>query len=154
MDHTEVFFVDFIEFRVDNSKRFIALCKVFEALREDKRKETFRNDDEWLLLFDEEALSHFWWPTEEELAAYKKRWKSTPLPQRWSDPSLKHPWGFFSMIDAFKNGEYDLVRCRMISHDRAFLEYYPLADPFGGTECMKALVEVFGFEVIRESLDY
>jgi hypothetical protein len=54
------------------------------------------------------------------------------------------------MIDVFKNGDYDLVSCQMLSADTARLEYNPHGAPFGGTDCMKALTEAFGFRVIRD----
>ena len=43
-----------------------------------------------------------------------RRWQSTPVPQRFTDPSLKTPWTLESMIDAFRNGD-DLLGCERLS---------------------------------------
>jgi hypothetical protein len=101
-------------------------------------------------LFDEHVLAHFWWPSEQERQEYWQRWWATPVPQRWTDPTLKHPWDFESMIDSFLNGEYELLSCRLLTSDTAVLEFLPFGFPYGGTECMKALVEAFDFQVIGE----
>lgn len=112
----------FVEFKVDEKKRFDALCRVFYEIKKDKDGDSFRDDEDWLAFFDDEALSHFWWPTQEERAEWVRRWDATPVPQRWTDPRLKTPWDFDSMFDAFKNGDYELISCRMISSDKAQLE--------------------------------
>jgi hypothetical protein len=129
--------MEYVAFRVDDKKRFEALCDVFNALKDDKQNGEFRADDEWLMYFEEADLSYFWWPSNRELLA--------------SDPHSRGRWIFTAMIEAFKNGEYDLVSCRMISSDVAYLEYYPYGFPYGSTQCMEALIESFGFEVVGKS---
>jgi hypothetical protein len=54
------------------------------------------------------------------------------------------------MSEAFKNGEYELLSCEVISPGIARLEYNPLAFPYGGTECIKVLLESFGCHVLDE----
>ncbi|MEH2273786.1 MAG: hypothetical protein V7K40_02935 [Nostoc sp.] len=100
--------------------------------------------------FDHKALSHFWWPSEEEETEHLRRWFATPVEQRWTDPSLETPWGFESMFDAFQNGEYQLVACSMVSADRARLEFEPFSYPYGGTGAIQALVESFDFVILAE----
>ena len=139
-----------IEFEVNNVERFRSLAHVFEELQKDKSAESFRGNSEWLRMFDEQARSHFWWPTEEEREAHFQLWQTTRVSRRLTDPRLQKPWDFGSMIEAFQNGEYALVSCRMISADRARLEFNPFAHPFGGTECMKALIEAFGFRMVKD----
>lgn len=130
----------FIEFVVDNQNRFESLCRVFNALKHDKqnqlasedegeKEQAFRGDDEWLEFFDVEAKSHF-------------RRSNLDRDKSWSLPSL---------IFAFQNGEYELVACRMVSSRKARLEFYPFAFPYGGTGCMKALIEAFGFPIAGEN---
>lgn len=58
------------------------------------------------------------------------------------------------MIESFKDGEYELLSCEMISDETARINYNPFAFPYGGTDCMKALIEAFGFEVTGISEDY
>jgi hypothetical protein len=159
MEDTDQFYLDF---KVEDQERFISLCRVFEALRHDKEKQlnaqdeaeatqAFREDDQWLIFFDERAQAHFWWPSQQELDTHSAQWFATPLPTRWSDPALKRPWMFFAMIDAFKNAEFELLSCRGLSSNTARISFFPLAWPYGGTGCLKALVEAFAFEVVAES---
>ncbi len=141
----------YVEFAVTNAERFQTLCAVFEALKKDKEAGVFREDSEWVALFDEEALSHFWWPSAEELADQQRRWQKAPVEVRISDTSLWPPaWDFLSMIQAFQDGEYEFVTCRMITADRARLEFNALAYPYGGTDSMKALIAAFDFQVTGE----
>ena len=73
------------------------------------------------------------------------------MPQRWTDPALQTGWDFGSMFDAFRNGDYDLLDCRLIAPGRARIEFDPHGWPYGGKGCMKALAESFGFRVVGES---
>lgn len=140
----------FIEFKVDDKNRFKDLCRVFEEIKKDKDADSFRNEQQWLAFFDDDARSHFWQPTQEEYNDWLLRWYATPVEQRWTDPSLKTPWDFNSMFDAFQAGDYNLIACRMISSDLARIEFDPYGYPYGGTGCMKALIESFGFSIIAE----
>lgn len=139
----------FVEFKIVTEERFRQLAAVFDALCRAKQSGEWHDDDYWLGFFDQEARLRFWWPTPEEREDWSRRWFSTPVPQRFTDPSLKTPWDFGSMIDAFRNGEYDLIACRRVSTETGRLEFEPHAWPFGGTGCMRALVEAFGHRVIR-----
>jgi hypothetical protein len=144
----------FVEFEVNDGARFRKLQEVFAALQQGKRSGDFPEDQSyWLSFFDDSARAYFWWPTEAEYEEWLARWYATPLPQRWSDSSLDMGWLFEAMIDAFRNGEYDLVACRLVGGNRARIEYEPLAWPFGGSGCMKALAECFGFTVTGASPD-
>jgi hypothetical protein len=139
-----------VEFEITDAGRFSRLVTVFDALKRAKETGEWRDDEYWLRFFDESAKTTFWWPTQEELKYWERRWFSTPVPQRWTDPSLQTPWLFGSMIEAFETGEYELLGCRLISPSRGRIEFEPLAWPFGGTDCMKALIESFGFRVTGE----
>jgi len=141
-----------ITFRVRDDERFAKLAKVFEALREAKIDGNAPDPDDayWRQFFDEAALAHFWHPTPEERADWQRRWFSTPVAQRWADPSLQTPWDFASMIEAFCNGEYDLPVCERIADSEGKLTFDPHAYPYGGTGCMKALIEAFDCDVIGE----
>ena len=141
-----------ITFRISSDERFAKLVNVFEALREAEKggNSPAPDDAYWRQFFDEGALAHFWWPTPEELADWERRWFSTPVARRWIDPSLQTPWAFDSMIEAFYNGEYELLSCERVSDSEGRLTFDPQAWPFGGTGCMKALVEAFDCEVTGE----
>ncbi|MBW4472219.1 MAG: hypothetical protein KME45_17710 [Stenomitos rutilans HA7619-LM2] len=51
------------------------------------------------------------------------------------------------MIEAFENGEYELLGRRRLSHQIARLEFSSYSSPYGGTGCMQALIEAFGHQV-------
>jgi hypothetical protein len=140
----------FVEFEFTDDKRFAMLATVVDALRAAKQSDSFPPDEYWFSFFDREALSYFWWPTEEEIQDWKSRWEATPIPQRFTDPSLQTPWLFGSMLDAFHDGEYELIGCSRLPDNRGRLEFIPYAGPYGGTDCMKALIEAFGFKVVGE----
>jgi hypothetical protein len=151
----------FVEFSVDDLNRFEALSRVFKALMQDKEKqiaaldngtstEVFRKDSDWVSLFDKEARSHFQWSAE-ELTNRPGQGYSDPREIYSLDSKRKGSWSLAAMIEAFKNGEYELIACRLISSDKARLEFSPLGFPYGGTECMKVLIEAFGFRVLSEN---
>jgi hypothetical protein len=118
----------FIEFEVLDAARFERLAAVFDALALDKERDCFRDGDAWPALFDEQSLASF-------------RDFGSQAAEAWDLPSL---------IEAFKNGEYRLIGCTLT--DRlGRVVYDPFAGPFGGTECMHALIEAFGFRVTRDS---
>jgi hypothetical protein len=142
----------FVEFEISDDHRFTQLDQVVNALGNAKRTDVFRDDSYWLSFFDEDAKSRFWWPSETEKEECLRRWQSTPVESRWSEVSLTDlSWDFGFMIDAFRNGEYELLGCRRISPQLARLEFNPYSWPYGGTGCMRALIEAFGHRVTVES---
>jgi hypothetical protein len=141
-----------VNFELADSSRFGMLERVFDALRDAKSDDAIDVDDEsWRSYFDDDALSHFWNPTPEELADWTRRWEATPVEKRFTDPTLETPWDFQSMIDAFHNGEYNLLRVIRTSEKTGALRFEALAYPYGGTGCMHALVECFGGIVTGEN---
>jgi hypothetical protein len=139
-----------VEFAVTDDDRFRRLTAVFDALRDAKLADDWQDDDYWLGFFDAEALSWFWWPTPAEQEDWNRRWFSTPVSQRFTDPTLVTPWDFGSMIDAFRNGDYDLLGCERVSPQAGRLVFDPHGWPYGGAGCMRALVEAFGHRVTAE----
>lgn len=120
----------------------------YERIRECKAHDIWPEaKEEWMAYFDTKALSHFWWPTAEELKDWEKRWFATPLHKRFNDPSLKMPWDFMSLFEAFKNGDYELHPIRMLSLKEAVLPFHPYGHPYGSTNCMCALIEAFDHQV-------
>lgn len=58
-----------VNFTLADPSRFGMLQRVFDALRDAKNQSAIDADDEsWRMYFDDDALSHFWNPTPEELA--------------------------------------------------------------------------------------
>jgi len=140
----------FVEFEIVNDDRFSRLVAVFNALRVAKQSDEWRDDDYWLAFFDEQARSHFWWPTAAEMEDWNRRWFSTPVPERFTDPALATLWDFGSMIDAFQSGEYDLLACERRTDRIGRLSFEPHGWPYGGSGCMTALIEAFGHKVTVE----
>jgi hypothetical protein len=136
-----------VEFRISSDEQFRQLCRVIDHLTIAKQSGEFRDMAYWLEFFDEKARMEFWWPTESERRAFSVRWAAIPYEQRWSDPSFEHPWDFASMIGAFEDGEYEFIGCLQVSETTARLEFQPHGWPYGGTECMEALISAFGHQV-------
>ena len=71
-----------------------------------------------------------------------------PVDVRLRDPSFRPPaWDFRSLIEAFRNGDYDLLGCQRASSETGRLAFEPFGWPYGGTGCMRALIEAFGHRV-------
>lgn len=138
----------YVEFRADDEARYSRLVAVVDALRADKQAGELTPGPKWRAYFDEQALSHFWWPTPAEAKEHSGRWFAIPVPERLTDPSLETPWDFDSLIDAFANGEYELVGVRR-NGEHARIEFSPDAFPYGGSGCMQRLIEAFGFTVLK-----
>lgn len=140
-----------VEFEITDPTRFEPLRLVFEALRNTKAHEQFGEDhSDWIKWFDYDARSYFCWHSAEENALHWQQWNATPVPQRWTDPRLNRGWHFESMIEAFSNGEYDLLSCERITETTGRLTFQEHSFPFGGTGCMRALIECFGHRVTRD----
>ena len=138
----------FVAFSVDDDERFDALCAAFEAIKHDKDTGEWRDEEDWLAYFDDDALAHFWWPTKEEKDEHWRRWENAPIPEQLTDPALEPPsWDFLSMIGAFQDCEFDLLACRMVDEQSGRIEFDPQAFPYGGTGCIQMLVRAFGFNV-------
>ncbi|MES2981218.1 MAG: hypothetical protein V4727_02805 [Verrucomicrobiota bacterium] len=142
-----------IKFTCPDSERLEAAEKVFTRIQECKSNGEWPDDiDSWKPYFDNRALAHFWWPTDAELDDWKRRYLAAPVDKRHTDPSLEHPWDFLSMIDAFKNGEYELESFESAGAGLGMLTYEPFSHPFGGTGCMRAFIEAFDMTVTEETI--
>jgi len=134
---------EFVEFSISSPERFAALRRVFAELKRDKDADDWRSEEELLKVFDAEALSHFYWPPDDV--------RRQRLEDLWARPIIETPkehatgltWDFDSLMDAFVNGEYNLLSCEMVDDRKARLNFYALAYPYGGVGCMVALVEAF-----------
>lgn len=138
---------EYIEFEVSDPERFERLKAVFLELKKDKDADDFRPDEEWPKLFDEESLDFFYWPTSAERAQWLNDMSYRPILITPTEETQGQQWDFFSMIDAFRNGEYELQQCEMESPGNGKLEFYSFAYPYGGVGCMVALIESCGFRV-------
>lgn len=138
---------EFIEFSVHSPERFSALQRVFSELKRDKDAADWRTSDELLICFDSEALSHFSWPPADERLRRLEDLRTHPIIELPTEDSVDQTWDFDSLIDAFVNGEYNLLDCEMTGGGKARLNFDAMAYPYGGVGCMVALVEAFGCTV-------
>lgn len=138
---------EFIEFTVKSLGRFSGLQRVFAALKRDKAADDWRTNEELLQLFDAESLGHFYWPEKGERIQRLQDLRTRPVVITPTEETLSRMWDFDSLIDAFVNGEYELLDCELTDSGNARLNFYAHAYPYGGVGCMVALVEAFGCTV-------
>ncbi len=142
---------EYIEFEINDPARFQMLQEAFQKIKTDKDRNSFEDENVYLRFFDEKAKYYFGWYSEKENKEWSEKWFSTPLENRWTNPNLERKWIFGSMIEMFKDGEYELLSCEKVSDKIGRLCYKPFSFPYGGTGCMKALIESFGFEIVEVS---
>lgn len=139
-----------VSFELASGERFERLVAFVQSLAMAKAEGDFHDDTYWERFLDERARAAFWWPTPAEAEDWERRWFSTPVEQRWTDPSLKTPWVFGSLIDAVERGEFENLECHRTSTGGA-IEFEPYAWPFGGTAWMRALIEAHDGRVTEDT---
>lgn len=142
--------IERVSFELASEERFEQLAALVRALAKAKAEDDFHDDAYWEQFLDDRARKAFWWPTSTELQEWEQRWFSTPVDRRWTDPSLKTPWMFDSLIDAAARGEIDDLTFRR-NDAGGVIEFVPSAWPFGGTAWMRALIEAFGGRVTGDT---
>lgn len=143
----------FIEFKVENSRNFNRLQDMFEALKDSKEKSQLNpTDKKWKDFYDKSMLSYFWWPTEDELIRYIKELKFASKEQIHRDDSLIRPWCFTFLLESIAKGEYELSSCKIVRENVGRLEFMTWSWPYKGAGSLKALVESFGFEIIKNEV--
>lgn len=145
----------FVEFTFSDEQQFTRIRRVFEVLKEDKKRSAFRPLREYLALFDAQAQDYFWWPAgwapADAVAAWEQQERTVPLVER--QPGQGVPlsgWRLDSLIDYFDACDFDLLACRRTATDRARLEFVTGGWPYGGTAALWVLIEAFGGHVVRE----
>jgi len=140
---SETIMSEFIEFTVQSPERFSALQRAFIELKHDKDADDWRLNEEMLKCFDDQSLSHFHWPAEDERHQRLEDLRTRPVRTTPTERTTHQKWDFDSLIHAFVNGEYQLMSCDLTEDGKARLNFYSLAYPYGGVGCMVALVEAF-----------
>jgi hypothetical protein len=139
-----------VSFELASEERFERLAAFVRALAIAKVDDNFHDDAYWERFLDERARAAFWWPSPAEAEDWERRWFSTPVEQRWTDPSLKTPWVFGSLIDAAEQGEFENLECSRTGAG-GVIEFQPCAWPFGGTAWMRALIEAYDGRVTEDT---
>jgi hypothetical protein len=137
----------YIDFHFNDLVRFQRLANIFAQLKIDKDKNEFRPLEKWPELFDSASLKEFRWLTAAERMQQVHRFSVDLIKRLATQKNTPKQWDFFSMIDAFKDGEYKLIGCDQIAPGMARLEFEAFAYPYGGVGCMVALIESFGFKI-------
>ena len=135
---------EFIEFSIGSPERFAALHRVFLELKHDKDSDHWRSTDEIMGCFDDPSLQHFSVPLDDERARRLNDLESRPIAITPTELSPGQTWDLDSLIHAFMNGDYELLRCEMVDDGKAQLSFSAFGYPYGGVGCMVALIEAFG----------
>lgn len=137
----------YVEFESNGEKALQRLAEFFNLVKAAKNSEEPADESQLSAFLTETEHAYFSNLTAEEMAEWNEYWFSTPLPKRHS-PEMPTPgWDFASMLDAFWNGDYDLIAIRPQT-TRHVLEFNPHGYPYGGTACLIAVVECFGHQVV------
>jgi len=141
----------YIRFTFSDPARFEAAEKAFARLQECKAKDEWPEELEaWRPYFDSRALAHFVWPTPRSRSA-RSGFTFCLLLKKWgSQPEVEPPWDFLSMIDAFRNGDYQLEGLEPIGETSGRLTFEPFGWPYGGCGCMKAFLRAFEMTITEE----
>ena len=132
-----------MEFSISSQERFAALQRVFAELKRDKDADDWRSNEELLTYFDAESLNHFYWPPDDERIQRLEDLRTKPILLTPTELTKGEVWDFDSLIDAFVNGEYELLDCKMLGEGCARISFYAQAYPYGGVGCMVGLIEAF-----------
>lgn len=138
----------FVEFSIFDDVKFERLLEIVCELGEHKVSERIEDETYWRSKFLVDELSCFTQLTASEMVEWNKFWSSTPLPLRHSAEMPSPGWDFDSMIDAIYNGNYALQGVRRIEENIGVLEIDPFGWPYGGIDCLKALVRCFGHQIL------
>ena len=136
-----------VEFESSGEKSLQRLTEFFDFVKAAKDSGEPADESQLLAYLTDGERSYFSNLTPEEVAEWNEYWFSTPLTKRHSPEMLTPQWDFASMLDAFWNGDYDLIAIQPRA-TRHVLEFNPHGYPYGGTGSLVALVECFGHQVV------
>lgn len=136
-----------IRFGSGTEENFNTLRSLFLEIKNDKDNETERDESDWINFVPDSLKNNFDWPDELKRAEWLDfiKDKAIAIPDVSSQLSAK--WDFYSIIDAFHSGEYDLMDCVKVN-DSYEMHIYPFSYPYGGIGPLIALAEGFCFEII------
>lgn len=137
----------YVEFRAKNDSSLKRLMDFFELLKIEKESEEEPKENELVGYLTDDEKSYFWNPSKEEENEWAEVWSATPVDFRLSPQMPTPPWDLLSMLDAFWNGDYDLISIE--SEEESYvLKFYPHGYPYGGTASFVALIESFGHSIV------
>ncbi len=135
-------------FRIDREDMFPFLVAMFDALKEAKRTGDFPEVSEWLPLIHPNVRAHFYWPPAEELSVVAEIRATRPIIIMEPSDAIGDEWDFGSILDAVKNGEYQMLEIVKTSSNAGELRIDPEAYPYGGIGAFIALIEAHGMHIL------
>ena len=139
--------MEYVEFSVESEAQLERLRAVVAALQSEKRGETRRSTAELEALFGPDTLEHFNRPGAAAREQRREELSTRVVIELPTEHSVSARWDFDSMIQAIKDGDYDLIGCDRLSDGRVQLRFFANGYPYGGVGALVALVEAFGFAV-------
>lgn len=136
-----------IRFNLGNEEHFEALQQLFEAIKKDKDNDSPRSEEEWIGFVPEELKSNFVWPDKDERDEWIEFSRNRPIAIPDVADQISAKWDFYCIVDAFHNGDYDLLQCNKVNNSYE-MHIYPYGYPYGGLGPLIALAEGFGFQIV------
>lgn len=138
----------YVEFTKKNDKDLIRLINIVEIMKKDLLEGKADLDKEWIKLFSDEDMEHFWWPNEDQYYEIKKLFGDLPIRVSDKKENPRDDWDIYSMFEAISGSEYELIGIKEFSEGIYRLEFNPFAYPYGGTESLQKLISSLGHYVI------
>ncbi|MEM8777561.1 MAG: hypothetical protein AAGF26_01555 [Cyanobacteria bacterium P01_G01_bin.49] len=137
----------YVEFVPKDTESLYRTIELFGMVKAAKEANEAVNEKPLVDYLSDVERAYFWNPSPEESKEWHDQWFSTPLEIRHSRKMLTPQWHLESMLDAFWNGDYDLVAIQE-ENGKHYLTFYPYGYPYGGTGCMVAFLECFGHRIV------
>ncbi|MHA7967595.1 hypothetical protein ACX93W_26125 [Paenibacillus sp. CAU 1782] len=138
----------YVEFEAHHEEKLNRLKAFLEVIKEDRSKDSDVTDAKWVKLFREEELDHFWWPNKGQYEQLKNQFGDLYVRIIDADDNEQEDWDIYSMFDAIKNSEYELIGVRQLSGNVYRLEIDPSGYPYGGIESLMKLITCMGHHVV------
>lgn len=137
----------YVEFEPKDSESLYRSVGLFRMIKAAKETDEVVNNQPFVTYLTDVERAYFWNSSPEEAKEWHDEWFSTPIKIRHSPKMLSPKWDLESMLEAFWNGDYDLVAIQE-QHGKHCLMFDPHGHPYGGTSCMVAFLECFGHSVV------
>ena len=137
-----------VRFCFDDEDHLAALGNIFEALKHDKQAESPRRFELWLPLVPMAVQKNFDWPEGSELAKVAELRATRIMVIDDPENQIGARWDFFSIVDAVRSAEYEVLGLCRVDEVTAELQINPDCYPYGGIGPLIALAEGFGFRIV------
>ena len=122
----------YIEFEINDYKKFNFLKQTFELLKNAKNNVEPKNDEFWITNFPKYVLEKFYFLETDIKPNFK------------TSKAKEFTWHFYSLIELLeKNYVIEYISCEEIEKSKGKLEYYPYSYPYGGISGLVTFVNSF-----------